>query len=157
MARPYSFDLRERVVAAVAAGESCRKVAATFQVSVASVVKWSQRYRATGSAAAKPMGGRRPFALEGERSWVLTRVVEAPDLTLRALAAELAERGLAVSHYAVWHFLVREGITFKKKPARQRAGSARRGQTARAMEALPRPGLIRHVWCSSTRPGPRPT
>jgi transposase len=85
------------------------------------------------------MGGRRPYALAGERSWVLTRVGEAPDLTLRALAAELAERGIVVSHYAVWHFLVREGITFKKKPARQRAGSARRSPAARAMEALPRP------------------
>jgi hypothetical protein len=51
MARPYSLDL-ERVVAAVAAGESCRKVAATYKVSVASVVRWSQRFRASGSAAA---------------------------------------------------------------------------------------------------------
>jgi len=139
MARAYSLDLRERVVAAVATGQSCRSVAGRFGVSVASVVKWSQRFRATGSAAAKRMGGRRPYALAGERSWVLARVGEAPDLTLRALAAELAERGIVVSHYAVWHFLVREGITFKKKPARQRAGSVRRGPAARAMEALPRP------------------
>ena len=55
MGRAYSLDLRERVVAAVASGESCRAVAATFKVSVASVVKWSQRFRATGSAAARPM------------------------------------------------------------------------------------------------------
>jgi len=139
MARAYSLDLRERVVAAVGAGQSCRSVAERFGVSVASVVKWSQRFRATGSAAAKPMGGRRPYALEGERSWVLARVSEAPDLTLRALAAELAARGIAVSHYAVWHFLVREGITFKKKPARQRTGSARRGKATGAMEAVPGP------------------
>lgn len=52
MGRAYSLDLRDRVVAAVAAGQSCRAVAATFKVSVASVVKWSQRFRATGSAAA---------------------------------------------------------------------------------------------------------
>jgi transposase len=51
MARAYSLDLRERVVAAVAAGQNCRKVAATFRVSVASVVKCSQRFRATGSSA----------------------------------------------------------------------------------------------------------
>jgi hypothetical protein len=69
-------------------------------VSVASVVKWSQRFRATGSAAAKPMGGRRPYALEGERDWLPARVGEAPDLTLRALATELAARGILVSHYA---------------------------------------------------------
>jgi Helix-turn-helix domain len=61
MARAYSLDLRERVVAAVAAGESCRVVAARFKVSVASVVKWSQRFRATGSAAAYKVGGRRPL------------------------------------------------------------------------------------------------
>jgi transposase len=61
MARLYSLDLPERVVASVAGGRSCRAMAALFDVSVASVVKWSQRARATGSAAAKPMGGKRPF------------------------------------------------------------------------------------------------
>jgi transposase len=136
MARAYSLDLRERAVAAVVNGLSCRAVADRFGVSVASVVKWSQRFRATGSAAAKPMGGRRPYALEGERNWLLARVGEAPDLTLRALAAELAARGILVSHYAVWHLLVREGITFKKKPARQRAAPARRGASAGAMEEV---------------------
>jgi transposase len=60
MPRAYSLDLRERVVGAVAAGESCRKVAETYKISVASVVKWSQRLRATGSVAAKRMGGNRP-------------------------------------------------------------------------------------------------
>ena len=57
MARAYSLDLRERVVAAVASGQSCRLVAKTFMVSVASVVKWSQRQRAVGSPAALKMGG----------------------------------------------------------------------------------------------------
>ena len=51
MTRPYSNDLRERVVLAFAAGESCRAVASRFGVSVSSVVKWSQRYRATGSVS----------------------------------------------------------------------------------------------------------
>lgn len=58
MGRAYSLDLRERVVAAVAAGGSCRLLAATFKVSVASVVKWSQRFRETASAAAHKVGGR---------------------------------------------------------------------------------------------------
>jgi transposase len=124
MARAYSLDLRERVVAAVMGGQSCRSAAERFGVSVASVVKWVQRFRLTGSAAAKPMGGRRPYALEGERRWLLSRIAEVPDLTLRALTAELAARGIKVSHYAVWHFLAREGVTFKKKPARQRARAA---------------------------------
>jgi transposase len=114
MARAYSLDLRERVVAAVAAGESCRKVATVFQVSVASVVKWSQRSRATGSAAARPMGGNRPYALAGERDWLLGRLADQPDVTLRALVADLAARGIKVSYYAVWHFFEHEGISFKK-------------------------------------------
>jgi transposase len=53
MRRAYSLDRRERVVTAVAAGKNCRAVAATFKLSVASVVKWSQRFRTTGSAAAR--------------------------------------------------------------------------------------------------------
>lgn len=137
MARPYSLDLRERVVAAVAAGESCRSVAQRFSVSVASVVKWAQRARATGSPAAAKMGGRRPFALAGEREFVHARLAAEPDITLRALLAALADRGVKVSYYAVWHFCAREGFTFKKNPARQRAGSPGRGAQTRAVAASP--------------------
>jgi transposase len=86
------------VVRAVQSGQSCRSVADVFGVSVASVVKWSQRHRSTGSAAAKPMGSRRPFILEAERGWPLSRVREEPEITTRALACELAARGIVVSH-----------------------------------------------------------
>ena len=130
MSRAYSLDLRERVVAAVGSGQSCRAVARTFMVSVASVVKWSQRQRLNGSPAPQPVGGRRPFAVAHEREWLMARIAEKPDLTLRALLVELKERGLAVSYYALWHFLQHEGITFKKKPARIGAGSARRAKAA---------------------------
>ena len=118
MARAYSLDLRERVVAAVASGQSCRLVAKTFMVSVASDVKWSQRQRAVGSPASLKMGGRRPYLVSRERDWVLARISEKPDLTLRALLRELCARGLVVSYYALWHFLQHEGVTFKKKPSR---------------------------------------
>jgi transposase len=94
MARPYSLDLRERVVAAVAAGASCRAVARAFKVSVASVVKWSQRHRTTGSAAAKPMGRRQERSLAAQRAWILARLEAAPDVTLRALVVELGECGV---------------------------------------------------------------
>jgi transposase len=138
MAKPYSLDLRERVVGAVVAGDSCRVVAQRFSVSVASVVKWAQRARATGSPAAAPMGGHRPFVLAGERDWLRARLSEKSDITLRALAAELATRGVVVSYYAVWNFCAREGLTFKKKPARQRARQAGRRTQASALAAPPR-------------------
>lgn len=124
MVRPYSLDLRERVVAAVESGQTCRAVAELFDVSVASVVKWSQRARATGSPAAKPMGGKRPVLLAGQRAFILDRIETVPNLTLRALAAELAERGVAVSYGAVWTFMHREGLSFKKKRSSGRAGSS---------------------------------
>jgi transposase len=139
MARPYSKDLRDRVVISVSGGRTCRATALLFGVSVASVVKWSQRYRSTGTAAAKPMGGHRRRILLAERDWLLGRIAEKPDLTLRAVLAELAVRGRVVSYGALWSFFASEGITFKKKPARQRAGSPRRGAAARPLEDAPRP------------------
>jgi transposase len=134
MARPYSKDLRDRVVGSVVAGRSCRATAALFGVSVASVVKWSQRFRATGSAAAYKMGGRKPLALRGERVWLLQRIATAPDLTLRAVQAELAARGIRVGYSSVWNFFAAEGISFKKKPARQRTGSPGCGSAAHPVE-----------------------
>ena len=97
MARPYSQDLRDRVVGSVASGRTCRATAALFGVSVASVVKWSQRWRTSGSAAAKQMGGWRQLRLTREREWLLAPIAEKPDLTLRAVVAELAERGTPAS------------------------------------------------------------
>ena len=125
MVRPYSLDLRERVVAAAEADQSCRAVAKRFGVSVSSVVKWRQRARATGSAAAKPMGGKRPYLLEEHRDWLLARIRETPDLTLHALLAELTdERAVVVSCDTLWRFLKRAGVSFKKNAARQRTGSS---------------------------------
>lgn len=119
MARPYSLDLRERVAGSVLAGGSCRSVAATFGVSVSSAVRWSQKARRTGSPAAEPMGGHRPYRLEGERTWLLARLAEKPDLTLQALVDELAGRGMTVSCSVLWRFLRREGISFKKNRLRR--------------------------------------
>ena len=143
------------MVASVASGRTCRATAARFGVSVASVVKWSQRRRATGSAAAKPMGGWRPLRLTGEREWLLVRIAEKPYLILRAVVAELAERGTPASYGAVWRFFKHEGITFKKNSARQRTGSRRNRPPPGPMDG--RPAWTPGVWCSSMRPGPRPT
>jgi len=139
MARPYSQDLRDRVIGSVTSGRRCRATAALFGVSVASVVKWSQRWRASGSAAAKPMGGCKQLLLNSQREWLLARIAEKPDLTLRAVVAELAERGTPASYGAVWRFFKREGISFKKKPIRQRTGPRRHRPPARPVEEIPGP------------------
>ena len=129
MARPYSHDLRDRVIGSVASGRTCRATAALFGVSVASVVKWSRRWRTSGSAAAKRMGGWKQLLLKSEREWLLARIAERPDLTLRAVVAELAERGTPASYGAVWRFFKRERISFKKSlyaSEQDRADIARR-------------------------------
>lgn len=118
MARPLSNDLRERVVAAFEGGESCRSVADRFGIGESSVVKWAQRWRATGSVAPGKMGGHRKPVLEPHRDFILERIDQTPHLTLHGLKDELAARGVVVSHNAVWLFLRREGLSFKKNAAR---------------------------------------
>jgi transposase len=89
MARPYALNLRERVVAQVAGGMSCHEVAELNNIVPSTVGKWTQRLRQTGSPAAKPMGGKRPYLLEWQRDWLQARLREKPDLTLHALLDEL--------------------------------------------------------------------
>jgi putative transposase len=123
MTRPYSNDLRERAVAALEAGQSCRVVAKRFGVAVSTVVKWHQRYRATGSVSPGKIGGHRRVLLEPHRAFIAERIEQTPHLTLHGLKDELAARGVKVSHNAVWMFLRREGLRFKKNAVRSRAGA----------------------------------
>src|ERR1700752_3448772 len=78
MAAPYSLDHRERVVAAVAAGMSRKRAAAYYQVSHSSAIRWTRRTAETGSPAALPMGGKKPFTLANEEAWIRARVEEKP-------------------------------------------------------------------------------
>ena len=118
MVKPLSNDLRRRVVTAVSKGESCRAAAVRFGVAVSSVVKWSQRYRSTGSVAPGKMGGHRKPVLDPHRAFIVKRLSQTPHLTLHALKDELAVRGVKVSHNTVWLFLRREGLRFKKNAVR---------------------------------------
>ena len=118
MPKPYSNDLRTRVVLAVRSGETCRSVAKRFGVSVPSVVKWSQRYRVTGSVSPDKMGGYRRPLLDPHRDFIIEQIERTPHLTLYALKDLLAARGIAVSHQTVWEFLRRQGLSFKKNAVR---------------------------------------
>jgi len=115
MGAPYTPDLRERVVATFRSGRSRAETAALFRVSESSVQRWSRLERTTGNVAAQPMGGQRPFALAGERDRILGRIAQQPDLPLRALLAELHERGIKGSYCALWNIVDRAGLSYKKK------------------------------------------
>lgn len=153
MARPLSSDLRERVVARVATGETVRSVAALFGVSVSSVVKWSQRWRATGSAGARPMGGKRRDAMAAGRDHALARLAEQPSLPLRQLQAELAGRGVRVSYGALWNFVHAEGLSFKKRPSSRPRPSGPTSPAAVPAGGATSTGSTRGGSSSSTKPG----
>ena len=116
MAKPYSMDLRERVVEAVERdGLSCNQAAARFEVAVSTAIGWVNRFRRTGSLAPDRMEGNRPKKLVGEyRDWLLQRCRDS-DFTLRGLVAELAERGLSVDYRVVWTFVHDEKLSYKKR------------------------------------------
>ena len=113
MTKAYSNDLRERVVAAMQSGESCRSVGARFGVAPSSVVKWTDRARRTGSVNPAKMGGYRRPVLEPHRDWLLEQVRDCPHVTLAVLQNLLSERGVVVSHDTVWRFLRGCGFSFK--------------------------------------------
>ncbi len=136
MAKPLSsMDLRERAISRVEAGGSVRAVAASLSISPSCVLKWSQRFRATGSVAPGKMGGHKPRILQGAHAdWLRERIPHS-DFTLRGLVAELAERGLKVDYRSVWTFVHEEKLSFKKTVL-QRARACRHRPQTGALEEL---------------------
>jgi putative transposase len=116
MARPYSTDLRERVVTAVLEGGlSCHQAATQFDVAVSTAINWVRRFRQSGTVAPGQMGGHRPRTIRGDHeAWLAARVRERA-FTLRSLVAELAERGLDADYWAVWRCVREQGLTHKKR------------------------------------------
>ena len=117
MPKAYSGDLRERVIESVASGGSRREAAEVFGVAVSTAVKWLQRVRDTGSAAAKPRGGS-TSRLEKRAAEILAVVGEQPDATFKELLIKLGKRHIHTSRSALWRFFGRHHITFKKKSLR---------------------------------------
>lgn len=138
MARPYSNDLRERVVMSVVkVGLSRHQAAAQFSIAPSTVIGWVDRYLKTGSFAAGQMGGHKPKAIRGEhRDWLIERC-RRKDFTLTGLVAELAERGLKVHLRSVWEFVHAEKLSYKKNISGRRAGSSRRRPTPRTVAEVP--------------------
>jgi transposase len=133
MARPYSDDLRERVVEAVKAGASRREAAERFEIAPSSAIKWLQRWHETGSVAAKPTGGS-VSPLEEHATCLLALIAEQPDLTLEEVVEAMHKQRIAGSRTAVWRFLKRHTISFKKKPARDGTRARGRGPRSPALD-----------------------
>jgi transposase len=134
MPKPYSMDLRERVIESVATGASRRETAELYGISPSVVVIWVQRWEATGSIVARPSGGS-VSPLEDHAEFLLGLVAEQPDLTLEEIVAAMTKAKIAGSRTAVWRFYERHGVTFKKNSVRGGAKARRGGPRAPTLDA----------------------
>ena len=117
MTRPYSVDLRERVVRTVEAGVSRRATARRFEVSVSFVIKLMQRWRRQGTVEPEQYGGWKRPALAAHAGRVRGLLVVEPDLTIAELRSRLAAEGIHTSPAAISRFLTSEDLTRKKRPS----------------------------------------
>jgi transposase len=125
MSKALSVDLRERVVAAIAAGASCRAAAERFGVGASSAIRWWSLHRQVGSVAPRPLGGdRRSRRIEAQAPLILGLLERTPDITLSEIRAELAEAGVPVGVATLWRFFARRRITLKKSRRPRQSNSA---------------------------------
>jgi putative transposase len=135
MTKPYSIDLRERVVFAVEYdGMSRHQAAAQFGVAVCSAIRWVARFRKTGSVVPAKIGGYKPKTLRGGHAeWLMARCQEK-DFTISQLVVELQTvRGLKADRHSVWAFLHAHGLSYKKNRSRTGARPAGRQKAAGAV------------------------
>lgn len=121
MPKPYSVDLRSRVVAACDAGESPEVVGPRFGVTPRVIYKWLSLRRETGGIVPRPSDPGPEPILAPYADTLRTLVRNKPDATLEEIRAELPVK---VSTGALFNMLRRLGLSFKKE------GHSRRRTTA---------------------------
>jgi len=125
MARTLSQDLRDRVIAAIDGGLSCRAAADRFGISASSAIRWRQLAIQHGQAVAKPRGGdRHSGRIEAHGGFIRELVAEQGDMTLVEIQARLVERGVSVGIGTLHRFFARHGITRKKRPGTRSSKTA---------------------------------
>lgn len=130
----YSNDLRERVIAAVEAGEYTRPdIASLFDVSESTITKWIARRRKTGQAAAAPWAGGKVRVLSACTSVIRTAVERQPDIQLAELCAHVAAKtGVVASASMMCRELQLLKLPLKKESVRQSTRHpARQAETRR--------------------------
>jgi transposase len=117
MAKPYSQDLRDRVIDAVRTGKMSRRAAARhYAVSESVAVKWLERVERQGSREPAGHGGHRASKLMPHREFLEAARAEKSDVTLQALCNRLsAKRGVKADTSMMSRFFRKIGVTFKKR------------------------------------------
>lgn len=130
MPKTLSRDLRERIVAYVGAGHSRRSAAAKFAVAPSSAIRLLKRHAETGSIEPNLRRAGRRSVLDPHRDYLAARIAQVPDLTLPELVRDLAGRGVKVDPSTLSRWFIRQGYTFKKNAAGQRARTPRHQKKA---------------------------
>jgi len=130
MAKPYSSDLRARIVRSVEEGVTLEETAERHHVSLSTVVRLLRLKRETGSVIPAQFGGYKRHKLASHEGRIRQWVAEQPDITLAELKAKLTKVKVMVSQSSIFRFLRHLNLTFKKKPSRRRAGPAGRRRRA---------------------------
>lgn len=114
MPRPYSADLRVRVLRALkSASETRSQIAIQFQISPSTLYLWQKQQKEDGRAEAKPHAGGR--ACHFDVALLRALVSEQSDRTLAELAVLYRDKtGEPISIASVDRLLRQEGITRKK-------------------------------------------
>ena len=118
MGKPYSLDLRKRIVGYVSEGHTARAAARVFGVSASTAVRLAAAYRRDGTIAAKPQGRAPGTAgkLAAHMDFLVGKVTSEPDITLQELADALREtRGVEVQLSSIHRALIRAGYSYKKR------------------------------------------
>lgn len=100
MGKPYSLNLRKRVVSAIESGMSRNRAAKQFGVATNTAIGWRQQVEETGSVEPGQMGDHMPKAVSGDPAVWLSQRIRDSDFTIRGLAAELAGRSLKVDYHS---------------------------------------------------------
>jgi transposase len=123
--KPYSQDLRDRIIQALDTGTATqRAIAERFCVSGSFVEKLWQRWRHSGSSAAKPHAGGRQGHLKDHLEFLRNEVAKQPDATLADLRDRLvAAQGPRVSTATICRALQRLQLPLKKSRSTPRNGT----------------------------------
>ncbi len=125
MTRPYSEDLRERIVRVVELGTSRNAAAKQFDVSISFVVKLMQRWNQRGTIKADKYGGWKRSKLAPHADRIRALVAEICDITIDELRALLAADGIETKRSTLGGFLLAQGLNRKKRQPTQPSRSAR--------------------------------
>ena len=118
MGKPYSMDLRQRIILAHDQGQTRREIAGRFEMSLSTVGRYIRLKRTVGSVAPGKFGGHKRYALADHEALIRGWIDECPHMTLQEIRSRLKEdQKVSVSLGATFNFLRYRGLPYKKNSA----------------------------------------